>query len=120
MTGIRGIVGVVRIRVVTVTKPTGNLRKISTSSKLSKTSTGDTPTNQAHYQMMITNGLLEVRLLRGDSVTALILGFDDSTLSQRLLINVLLKSCISVLFIILVELVSMWLGSLCKDSPRFY
>ena len=53
------------------------------------------------------------------SVTALILGFDDSTLSQRLLINVLLKSCISVLLIILVELVSMWLGSLCKDSPRF-
>ena len=53
-------------------------------------------------------------------VTALILGFDDSMLSQRLLINALLKSCISVLFMILVELVSMWLGSLCKDSPRFY
>ncbi len=54
------------------------------------------------------------------AVTALIFGFDDSTLSQGLLINVLLKSCISVLFLILVELVSMWLGSLCKDSPRFY
>ena len=53
-------------------------------------------------------------------VTALILGFDDSMLSQRLLINVLLKACILVLFIILVELVSMWLGSLCKDSPKFY
>ena len=53
-------------------------------------------------------------------VTALILGFDDSMLSQRLLINVLLKSCIMVLFMILVELVSMWLGSLYKDSPRFY
>ena len=55
-----------------------------------------------------------------DGVTALIFGFDDSTLSQRLLIIVLLKSCISVLFMIFVELVSMWLGLLCKDSPRFY
>ena len=59
------------------------------------------------------------RLISFVVVTALILEFDDSTLSQRLLINVLLKSCISVLFIILVELVSMWLGSLFKDSPKF-
>ncbi len=43
------------------------------------------------------------------TVTVLILGFDYSTLSQRLLINVLLKPYISVLFMILVELVSMWL-----------
>ena len=63
---------------------------------------------------------LEVRLLSGDSVTALIIGFDDTTLNQRLLNNVILKSCISVLFMILMELVSMWLGSLYKDSPRFY
>ena len=40
-----------------VTKPTGNLLKTSTSSKLSNTSTGDTPTNRARYQMVITNGL---------------------------------------------------------------
>ena len=57
---------------------------------------------------------------RNLTVTALIFGFDDSTLSQRLLINVLLKSCISVLFMIFVELVPIWLGSLCKDSPNFY
>ena len=59
-------------------------------------------------------------VFKQETITALIFGFDDSTLSQRLLINVLLKSCISVLFIILVELVSMWLGSLCKDAPMFY
>ena len=53
-------------------------------------------------------------------VTVLILGFDNSTLSQRLLINVLLKSCILDLFMIHIELVPMWLGLLCKDSPRFY
>ena len=71
------------------------------------------------------NFLIEIRLgyvllAYNLCVTALILGFNDSTLSQRLIINVLLKSCISVLFMILVELVSMWLSSLCKDSPRFY
>ena len=40
-----------------VTKRTGNLRKTSTNFKLTKTSTTDTPTNRACYQMMITNGL---------------------------------------------------------------
>ena len=65
---------------------------------------------------------LDIRIvfLQPPFVMALIFGLDDSTLSQRLLINVLLKSCISVLFMILVELVSIWLGSLFKDSPRFY
>ncbi len=57
---------------------------------------------------------------RGQSITAMILGFNYSTLSQRLLIKVFLRSCISVLFMILMELVSMWLGSLCKHSPMFY
>ena len=71
-----------------VTKPTGNLRKTSTSFKLSKTSTGDTLTYRARYQMVITNGLPGGSTLEGDSVTALILGFDDSILSQQLLINV--------------------------------
>ena len=53
-------------------------------------------------------------------ITALIIGLDYSTFSEPLQINVLHKSCISVHFIILMKLVSMWLSSLCKDSPRFY
>ena len=48
-----------------VTKPTGNLGKTSTSYKLSKTSTGDTPTNRARYQMVITNGLPRGSTLEG-------------------------------------------------------